>query len=156
MFADSNWVLENGPLDSFGAGRSSQGSFVSIEIVRINARDQVGDREVEVLNSSVFVTLFVHINFHKARKIYLSVGLPSKSSGKLAHGVVGLVAVSDLDHEAENGKAVAKAKTSAEVDVGSEVDKVDFGESVVPVDGVLGATLAGLVTPVEVEGVELS
>jgi hypothetical protein len=88
-------------------------------------------------------------------KIYLSVGLPSKSSGKLAHGVVRLATVSDLDHEAENGKAVAKAKTSAEVDVGSVVDEVDFGEGVVPVDGVLGATLAGLVTPVEVEGVEL-
>lgn len=108
-----------------------------------------------MLDSSGLVTLFAHVNFHKAVKLYLSVGLPSKSSGKLAHGVVGLVTVSDLDHVAENGKAVAKAKTLCEVEVGSVVDEVDLGESVVPVDGVLGATVAGLVTPVEVEGVEL-
>ena len=86
---------------------------------------------------------------------YLFVRVPSKSSGKFAHGLVGFVTIGDLDHEAKDGKTVAEAETGDEVDVGSVVDEMDLGEGVVSIDGVFGATLASLVTPVEVERVEL-
>ena len=91
----------------------------------------------------------------KRSQAYLSARVPSKSSGELTHGLVGLVTIGDLDHKAKDGKAVSEAETGNEIDVGSVVDEVDLSEGVVSIDGVLGATLAGLVTPVEVERVEL-
>ena len=57
MSADSDGVLEDGPLDGFGAWWGGEGSFVSVEVGEIDAFDQVADGEVEVSEGSGFVAL---------------------------------------------------------------------------------------------------